>query len=60
MIVDMQWLRYALTEKIAQTNWREAVKDVERFLSPQEQHSLKLWSDKFFLHKVATLAKNQK
>ena len=55
----MQWLRYALTEKIAQTNWREAVKDVERFLSPQEQHSLKLWSDKFFLHKVATLAKNQ-
>lgn len=58
MIVDMQWLRHSLTEKITHTNWQDAAADVERFLSPQEQHSLKLWSDKFFLHKVDALAKN--
>jgi len=37
------------------TNWHEASADVERFLSPTEQHSLKLWGDTFFLHKVEHL-----
>jgi len=58
VVVDRQWLEYALAEKITRTNWREAATDVERFLSPQEQHSLKLWSDKFFLHKVDSIVKN--
>jgi len=55
--VDIQWLEQTLTEKITRTNWRDAAMDVERFLNPQEQHSLKLWSNKFFLNKVANLVK---
>ena len=58
VVVDMLWLEQTLTEKIMHKNWQDAATDVERFLSPQEQHSLKLWSNKFFLHKVAELAKN--
>ncbi len=57
--VDIQWLEQTLTEKITLTNWRDAVMDVERFLNPQEQHSLKLWGTDFFLSKVAHLVKQQ-
>lgn len=58
MVVDMLWLEQTLTDKIMHTNWQEATNDVERFLSPQEQHSLKLWSNNFFLHKITELAKS--
>jgi len=57
LIVDMQWLRAVLVDKISNTPWQEAVMDVERFLGAPEQHSLKLWSDTFFLHKVSRLGK---
>jgi predicted nucleotidyltransferase component of viral defense system len=50
--VDLIWLRHALAEKIELIDWQDAAVDVERFLTPQEQHSLKLWSTRFFLHKV--------
>ena len=53
--VNLEWLKYALTDKITHTNWQDASVDVERFLSPTEQHGLKLWSDTFFLHKVEHL-----
>jgi hypothetical protein len=53
--IDMQWLQKRLMEKIDQINWQNAAADVERFLGPQEQYSLKLWSDKFFLHKLDQL-----
>ena len=52
MKVDINWLKSKLTEKILKINWQDAVKDVERFLSTQEQYSLKLWSAKFFIHKT--------
>ena len=54
-MVDMKWLKHALTEKIGHVNWREVADDVERFLRPQEQHGLKLWGDRFFLHKIEQL-----
>ena len=52
MKVDMNWLKSKLTEKILKINWQDAAIDVERFLSTQEQYSLKLWSAKFFIHKT--------
>ena len=32
--------------------WQAAAADVQRFLKPMEQHSLTLWSKKFFTHKI--------
>jgi len=53
--VDVQWLQEALKAKVRTISWEEAAADVERFLGSQEQHSLKLWSNKFFLHKIEKL-----
>jgi hypothetical protein len=53
--VDLKWLKQKLTDKIGRTDWQDAAMDVERFLRLQEQHSLKLWSVAFFLHKVEQL-----
>ncbi len=58
VIVDTQWLKEALTKKISSINWQDGVTDVERFLGLQEQHSLRLWDEKFFLHKVERLSFN--
>lgn len=54
--VDSDWLHNAMMEKIASVDWKEAATDVERFLSPTEKQSLKLWSEKFFRNKVKSLA----
>ncbi|HGG61137.1 MAG TPA: nucleotidyl transferase AbiEii/AbiGii toxin family protein [Gammaproteobacteria bacterium] len=54
--VDHVWLVDALRNKVASIDWREAALDVERFLKPVEQKSLRLWSDRFFLHKIGRLA----
>ena len=53
--IDLKWLKQKLTEKIGRIDWQDAAMDVERFLRLQEQHSLKLWSVGFFLHKVEQL-----
>jgi len=53
--VDMKWLKQKLIDKIDRIDWQDAAMDVERFLRLQEQHSLKLWSVAFFLHKVEQL-----
>ena len=53
--VDLKWLKQKLTDKIGGIDWQDAAMDVERFLRLQEQHSLKLWSNAFFLHKVEQL-----
>ena len=50
--VDLKWLKHALAEKVVLINWQDAAVDVAPFIIPQEQHGLKLWSSKFFLHKV--------
>ena len=53
--VDMDWLHQTLTETITSVDWKEAAKDVERFLKPAEKQSLTLWSEKFFHSKVESL-----
>ncbi|NJM34505.1 MAG: nucleotidyl transferase AbiEii/AbiGii toxin family protein [Rhodomicrobium sp.] len=50
--IDMSWLYGALTEKIGGTIWSDAVRDVERFLPPAEQKSLRLWGEDFFKSKL--------
>ena len=54
-IIDMKWLKQTLADKIADINWHDAAVDVKRFIISQEQHSLKLWTRQFFLHKVKCL-----
>ena len=55
VLVDSKWLHHALADKIAEINWKEAVADIERFLSPLEQKSLTLWNKRFFMDKVRKL-----
>lgn len=53
--VDREWLVTALSEKISSVNWNDAAADVERFLKPVEQKSLKLWSERFYMNKLDKL-----
>ena len=55
--VDALWLENALTARIQAIEWVEAARDVEPFLSAAEQHSLKLWSPRFFTDKAGKLAR---
>ncbi|NOQ46640.1 MAG: nucleotidyl transferase AbiEii/AbiGii toxin family protein [Desulfobulbaceae bacterium] len=52
IIVNLEWLHHALANKVADINWQNAATDVDRFLRPAERHSLSLWSEIFFLHKI--------
>jgi hypothetical protein len=53
--VDADWLFDKFEEKIANTNWDEAKKDVARFLKPRELSTLELWSKEFFLSRLDKL-----
>ena len=53
--VDREWLVKALGDKIALINWKEAAEDVQRFLKPVEQSSLKLWNERFYMSKLEKL-----
>lgn len=53
--VDREWLVKALGEKISSINWKDAADDVERFLKPVEQKSLKLWNERFYMSKLNKL-----
>lgn len=55
LIVDRDWLMKALGDKISSVNWQDAAADVERFLKPVEQKSLKLWGEKFYVSKLDKL-----
>ncbi|PCI51136.1 MAG: hypothetical protein COB51_02515 [Moraxellaceae bacterium] len=54
-ILTLGWLKNALENKVASIDWNFAARDVERFLSAQEQQSLSLWSERFFKSKVGAL-----
>lgn len=54
--VDRAWLINTLRDKVTSIDWRDAAADVERFLKPAEQSSLKLWSERFYLHKLERLS----
>ena len=53
--IDREWLINSLTKKIAVINWTIAADDVQRFLKPVEQKSLKLWSERFYMNKLTKL-----
>lgn len=53
--IDRNWLISAFSEKIASINWLDAAADVERFLKPVEQKSLKLWNERFYMSKLKKL-----
>jgi len=55
LTIDRQWLQKEIIKKTTTIDWKDATIDVERFLGAQEQNSLQLWSDKFFLHKINML-----
>lgn len=56
--LNLKWLKHELTRKASNIEWQAAAADVQRFLRPSEQHGLRLWSEKFFVHKIETLLKN--
>ena len=55
IIVDMPWLKDALTTAIAKIDWKAAAEDVRRFLRPDELKSLELWSERLFMTKLHRL-----
>jgi hypothetical protein len=55
ILIDQDWLRDALSQKINQIDWQEATNDVRRFIPVSEQPSLDLWSKKVFLQQLNTL-----
>ncbi|MCD4719601.1 MAG: nucleotidyl transferase AbiEii/AbiGii toxin family protein [Desulfobacula sp.] len=57
--LNIKWLKHHLTQKAARIDWQTAAIDVQRFLRPSEQHSLSLWSKKFFMHKIEKLSSEQ-
>lgn len=53
--VDAPWLLTQLKNKIETVDWTQASVEVTRFLSPEYQSTLKLWSKNFFLEKVSKM-----
>jgi len=56
--VTKEWLHSQLMQKIQQTDWEKAKRDVENFLKQKERESLKLWSVPFFLAMLEKLVLN--
>ena len=52
LLVNQDWLKNALMNKVTKIDWEEATEDVTRFLNSAEQHSLTLWDERFFRKKV--------
>ena len=55
IVVDRDWLVEALTERISSIDWQAHAADVRRFVKPNEQASLKIWSADLFLHQLGKL-----
>src|SRR5690606_28721707 len=53
--VTPAWVVGALSDKIESIDWKDAARDVERFLNATERQSLSLWSERFFKAKVGQL-----
>lgn len=47
--IDEDWVSEQLILKIKSINWNDAKKDVEKFLKPEKQKTLSLWSEDFFV-----------
>tara|TARA_R100001244_G_scaffold47710_2_gene42554 strand:- start:58437 stop:59288 length:852 start_codon:yes stop_codon:yes gene_type:complete len=55
LVVNTDWLKSKLTDKIRSIDWDDASDDVRRFLRPAEEKSLSLWSERFFESKLRKL-----
>lgn len=55
IVIDSNWLLTQLENKIKTIDWEAARLEVTRFLSPELQANLKLWSTVFFLDKVSKM-----
>lgn len=55
IIVDRNWLVETLTERITSIDWQHYAADVRRFVKPNEQASLNVWSVDLFLHQLDKL-----
>lgn len=53
--ISHEWITAALKRKICSMNWEKTRLDVMRFLKPEQQKSLTLWSNEFFLAKLSQL-----
>lgn len=51
-VVDRVFVISELSNKIKSLDWKDVRKDVERFLKPYEQDSLKIWGEGLFLDRV--------
>jgi len=51
-VVNRDFVMNELNTKIKSLDWKEVRKDVERFLKPHEQESLKVWEEGLFLDRV--------
>lgn len=51
-VVDRDFVANELSKKIKSLDWDDVRKDVERFLKPYEQDSLKIWGEDLFLDRV--------
>ena len=56
LMVNHTWLLENLAERIEEINWQDAVSDIRRFLHPEKMDTLNLWSNDFFLTKLAKLS----
>lgn len=52
LTVDAKWYVKTLRERIKAIDWKAAKQDVARFLKPQEQKSLEVWGEEFFLDRM--------
>jgi hypothetical protein len=53
--VTQKWYTDTLSHVIENTNWQEAARDVQRFLSPKERETTELWNTTLFAYHVQKL-----
>ena len=55
--VNADWLKKNMLLKVNSVDWKDARKDVFRFLKKDKQQSLSLWSEDFFISKVEKMVR---
>lgn len=60
LTVDQNWVVEALTEKIKNLDWDNAIKDVLKFIKPLEVKSVELWNKELFLAQLEKYLKEKK
>ena len=53
-----EWLGKRLCKKIEGIRWPDTKRDVEKFLKPEDNHILELWSEDFFIKKTENLLRH--